>query len=124
VLVGPLGLSGIALAIAIAAWIEAVLLLLLLTRRLPTLALGDVVRVALEAALGTVVAGATGLLVLYAIDGFIGEDPGWLALAGQSIVVSVAFGLVYLALSLALRIPELPSMISLVTDLLRRRGRS
>ena len=35
VLVGPLGLSGIALAIAVAAWMEAVLLLVVLRRRLP-----------------------------------------------------------------------------------------
>jgi hypothetical protein len=38
--------------------------------------------------------------------------------------VSVVFGTVYLALSVALRIPELPSIISVMTDLLRRRGRS
>jgi len=38
--------------------------------------------------------------------------------------VAIAFGAVYVGLSLALRIPELPSMISVMTDLLRRRGRS
>jgi putative peptidoglycan lipid II flippase len=123
-LVGPLGLSGIALAIALAAWLEALVLLALLTRRLPTLGLGDLLRVGLEAALATVVAGALGLLALYTIDGYIGPDPGWLALVAQTIVVGVAFGVVYLALSLALRIPELPSIISVMTDLLRRRGRS
>ncbi len=121
-LVGPLGLSGIALAIAIAAWIEAVVLLALLTRRLPTLAVGDVIRVGLEAALATIVAGALALLALYAIDGFIGPRPGWLALVAQSLVVGVAFGVVYLALSLVLRIPELPSIVAIMTDLVRRRG--
>jgi putative peptidoglycan lipid II flippase len=124
VLVAPLGLGGIALAIALAAWLEAILLVVLLTRRLPALGIGDVVRVGLEAALATVVAGALGLVVLYGIDGFIGADPSWLALVAQSVLVAVAFGVVYLALSLALRIPELPSIISVMTDLLRRRGRS
>jgi putative peptidoglycan lipid II flippase len=124
VLVGPLGLGGVALAIAVAAWVEAAVLLLLLTRRLPAMGLGDLVRVGLEAALATVVAGALGLLTVYTIDGFIGPDPGWLALVGQSLVTAVAFGLAYLALSLVLRIPELPSIISVMTDLLRRRGRS
>ena len=123
-LIGPLGLAGIGLAIAVAAWIEAVLLLLLLTRRLPSLGLGDVVRVALEAALGTVIAGGLALLALYAIDDYIGADPIWLALVAQTIVVVAVFAIVYLALSLALRIPELPSIISVMTDLLRRRGRS
>jgi len=45
-------------------------------------------------------------------------------LAAAAFVVSVVFGAVYLALSLVLRIPELPSIISVMTDLLRRRGRS
>jgi len=124
VLVGPLGLGGIAIAIALAAWLEAVVLLVLLTRRLPTLGLADLVRVGLEAGVATVVSGGLALVALYAIDGFIGPDPGWLALVVQTIVVSVVFGAVYLALSLVLRIPELPSIISVMTDLLRRRGRS
>ncbi len=123
-LVGPLGLAGIATGIAVAAWIEAAVLIVLLTRRLPSLGVGDVVRVGLEAALATVVAGALGLLALYAIDGLIGPDPGPLALVAQSVLVTVAFGAVYLVLSVVLRIPELASMIALMTDLLHRRGRS
>ena len=120
-LVGPLGLGGIALAIAIAAWIEALLLLWLLTNRLPSFPLVDIGRVALEAALATLIASAIGLAVLYAIDGLIGVQPSKIALVGQGIVVSAAFGLAYLALSLALRIPELPSMVGVMSDLVRRR---
>lgn len=123
-LVGPLGLAGMALAIAFAAWLEAGLLLVLLTRRLPSLGVGDLVRVALEAGLATVVAGALALVALYTIDSFIGPQPGLPALIVQSVLVTVAFGVVYLVLSLVLRIPELPSIISVMTDLLRRRGRS
>jgi putative peptidoglycan lipid II flippase len=123
-LVGPLGLGGIALAIAAAAWIEALVLLWLLASRLPSFSLVDLGRVALEAALGTLVASAIGLGVLYAIDGLIGTQPSKIALVGQGIVVSAAFGLTYLGLSLALRIPELPSIVAVMTDLVRRRGRS
>jgi putative peptidoglycan lipid II flippase len=123
-LVGPFGLSGIALAIAIAAWLEALILLFLLTRRLPALGLGDLLRVGLESALATVVAGSLALASLYGIDSFIGPAPGLVGLVAQGILVSVVFGVVYLALSVALRIPELPSIISVMTDLLRRRGRS
>jgi hypothetical protein len=43
---------------------------------------------------------------------------------GQGIVVCAAFGAAYLGLSLALRIPELPSIVAVMTDLVRRRGRS
>ena len=123
-LVGPLGLAGIAAGIAVAAWIEAGVLLTLLTRRLPSFGLGDVVRVGLEAALATVVAGALGLLTLYSINGLIGPDPGPIALVAQSILVTVAFAGVYLGLSIVLRIPELASMLALATDLVHRRGRS
>ena len=124
ILVGPLGLGGIALAIAAAAWIEALVLLWLLASRLPSFSLADVGRVALEAALGTLIASAVGLGVLYAIDGLIGPGPSKLALVGQGIVVCAAFGAAYLGLSLALRIPELPSIVAVMTDLVRRRGRS
>ena len=35
-------------------------------------------------------------------------------------MTSVAFGLVYAAVSLALRIPELPSIVGVMVDVLRR----
>ena len=57
VLVGPLGLPGIALAIAIAAWIEALVLLAILYRRLPHFELRGLGRVGVEAVVGSVVAG-------------------------------------------------------------------
>jgi putative peptidoglycan lipid II flippase len=123
-LVGPLGLGGIALAIAAAAWIEALVLLGLLARWLPGFGLADLGRVGLEAALGTLIAGAVGVGVLYGIDGLIGPEPAKIALAAQGILVSAAFGVTYLVLSLALRIPELPSIVAVMTDLVRRRGRS
>ena len=57
VLVGPLGLPGIALAIAIAAWIEAIVLLAILHRRLHHFELRGLGRVGLESVAGSVVAG-------------------------------------------------------------------
>ncbi len=122
ILVGPLGLAGIALAIAIAAWVEALVLLWTMGRHVPLLGVADVARVGLEGALGTLIAGAVGLLVLYTIDGFIGPAPGILALLAQGVVVSAAFAAVYLVVSLVLRIPELPSIVAIMTDLVRRRG--
>ncbi len=122
VFVGPFGLAGLALAIAVAAWVEAIVLLWLLRRRLPSLPITGIVRVTLEAGLATFVASAVALGAVYVIDGLVGPTPGKVALVGQMVVAAVAGGLAYLGVSLALRIPELPSMISLMQDLIRRRS--
>jgi putative peptidoglycan lipid II flippase len=120
ILVGPLGLPGIALAIAIAVWVEAVVLFALLERLLPGFGLAGLARVAVESALGTIVATAVGLGVIGAIEGVIGQAPGRLALVAEGIAVTGAFGIVYLAVSVVLRIPELPTIVGVMTDLLRR----
>jgi putative peptidoglycan lipid II flippase len=122
VLAGPLGLSGIALAIAIGAWSEAVVLLWLLRRRLPSLPVAGIVRVVLEAGLATFVAGAIALGAVYVMDGLIGPQPGKPALLAQMTVSGVVFGVAYGGISLALRIPELPAIITVMSDLVRRRA--
>jgi putative peptidoglycan lipid II flippase len=120
VLVGPLGLPGIALAIAIAAWVEAGVLLAILYRRLPHFELRGLARVGVESIAGSVVAGGAAYLVIGLIGNAIGADPGRLLLAVQVIVVSVVFAAVYARLSDALRIPELPSIVGVMVDVLRR----
>ena len=50
--------------------------------------------------------------------------PGRLVLVGVVILVSLVFSLVYAALSLVLRIPELPSIVGVMADVLRRPARS
>jgi putative peptidoglycan lipid II flippase len=124
VLVGPLGLQGIALAIAIAAWIEASALLAILVRRLHHFALGGLVRVGFEAVIGSVIAGVVAFAVLTAVDGALGAAPGRLVLVAEMAIVGIAFGLVYAGLSAALRIPELPSIVGVMADVLRRPNRS
>jgi putative peptidoglycan lipid II flippase len=124
VLVGPLGLPGIALAIAIAAWVEAGVLLAILYRRLPHFELRGLARVGVESIAGSVVAGGAAYLVIGLIGNAIGADPGRLLLAVQVLVVSVVFAAVYARLSVALRIPELPSIVEVMADVLRRPNRS
>ena len=119
-LVGPFGLSGIALAIALAAWMEAVVLMVVLRVRLPHLRLRGLGRVAVEAIAGTVVAGGIGVGVAALVARLIGEAPSRLALIGESLVVTLAFGLVYAAVSLVLRIPELASIVEVMVDVIRR----
>jgi putative peptidoglycan lipid II flippase len=124
VLVGPLGLPGVALAIAIAAWLEAIALIVILARRLPLFRPTDLLGVGVGSVFGTIVATAAGLVVLGLVERTLGPDPGKVVLALEIVITSVAFGLVYTAVSLALRIPELPSIVGVMVDVLRRPRRS
>jgi putative peptidoglycan lipid II flippase len=124
ILVGPLGLPGIAMAIAITAWLEALVLIAMLQHRLPRFVLSGLARVGLESIAGGVIAGAAALAVLSAAMGTLGADPGRLVLVVEVAVVGVAFGIVYAVLSLALRIPELPIIVGVMADVLRRPIRS
>ena len=124
VLVGPLGLQGIALAIAVAAWGEAVVLLGILRWRLVHFRLTGMGRVGVESVVGSALAGAAAYWVLGLLDGWLGAGPGRLILVVELAVVSVAFGLVYAGVSAALRIPELPSIVGVMVDVIRRPSRS
>jgi putative peptidoglycan lipid II flippase len=123
-LVGPLGLPGIALAIAIAAWIEALALLAILYRRVIHFELRGLARVGVEALAGSAAAGAVAYLVQQAIAGALGPEPGRLVLVGEAVVIGAAFSLVYAAISLALRIPELPTIVGVMVDVIRRPRRT
>jgi putative peptidoglycan lipid II flippase len=124
ILVEPLGLPGIAVAIAIAAWLEALALLAILHDRLPHFELGGLGRVGIEAVAGSVVAGLAAAVVLAGVDGALGGAPGRVLSIVVVAVVSVAFAAVYAGVSVALRIPELPSIVGVMADVLRRPIRS
>ncbi len=124
VLVGPYGLEGIAVAIAVAAWIEALALLAILHHRLPHFELRGLARVGIEAVVGSALAGAVAFLASEWLTNALGLHPGRLVLVGAVILVSLVFSLVYAALSLVLRIPELPSIVGVMADVLRRPARS
>jgi putative peptidoglycan lipid II flippase len=120
VLVGPLGLSGIALAIAVAAWLETIALVVVLRARVPHLRLRGLGRVTAEAIAGSLVAGVIAIGVLVLARQLLGETPTRLALIGESVVVTLAFGLAFAAVSLVLRIPELASIVEVMVDVIRR----
>jgi putative peptidoglycan lipid II flippase len=124
VLVGEYGLAGIAVAIAAAAWIEALALLAILHHRLPHFEVRGLARVGIEAVVGSALAGAVAFLASGWLTDVLGIHPGRLVLVGQLILVSLVFGMVYAALSLVLRIPELPSIVGVMADVLRRPARS
>ncbi len=125
-LVGPLGLNGLGLAIAISAWFETGVLIVLLARRVPGMGAGmRHVGVVMGKSLAVAVAGG---LAAYAVEtvllGAWGEDPGYLLLLVRGVLAVGAGGLVIVAGSLALRIDELRTIVGVVVDLTRRRGRA
>ncbi len=124
VLVGPLGLGGIALAIAVAAWMEALVLLVILRTRVEGLLLGDFLRVAIQALVGTGVAGALAFGTEAVISTAIGADPSALLLVLDIGVVTAIFALAYATVSIVLRIPEMASIVEVMVDLIRRPLRS
>jgi putative peptidoglycan lipid II flippase len=104
-LAGPYGLSGIALSFTIAAWLETLVLLAILGRRLPGLDLAAIGRLGAAAAVATAAASLAAAIVLGWLEGLV-PGTGQLASLGQAIPAAVAFGAVFVALAAAFRIAE------------------
>jgi putative peptidoglycan lipid II flippase len=124
VLAGPFGLPGIGLAIAVGAWVEAAILLIVLRARVPELELRPVGLVAARSLIATAIA----TVLVVALNGGLGligsATPGVL---GLTIRITIAGGVglgAYVLLAHALRIPELPSIVAIMADLLRRPRRA
>jgi putative peptidoglycan lipid II flippase len=123
-LAAPFGVAGLAAAIAVGAWLELLLLVALLRRRVPALGLGQVAVVMGKTLAASLVGGAVAYGVYRVLLGAWGEDPGLLLLVVRATLAVAAGGLVILGASLALRIEELRSIVGIVVDLLRRKGRA
>lgn len=123
-LVGPLGLSGMALAIALAAWMEALVLLVILRVRVDGLPLGNLARVAVQAVVGTAVASALAFGTAALIGRAIEPDPSVFLLILDIGVVTAIFAAAYATVSIVLRIPELASIVDVMAEVIRRPLRS
>ena len=123
-LVGHLGLSGIALAIALAAWMEAFVLLGILRWRVREVRLTGPAQVAAQAAIGTVIAAALAFGTAGLIGRAIEADPSMPAMLVLLVASTAVFGLAYAAVSVVFRIPELKIIVEVAVDLLRRPARS
>jgi putative peptidoglycan lipid II flippase len=121
---GPLGLPGLALAIAIGAWVEAAMLTTLLKLRVPELPLAPVVGLGLRALLASVAATAVAFGLGGGLTMVMGEDPSRLAILVRVVVVGTVWLVTYLGLSAVLRITELGSIVGLMADLLKRPRRA
>ena len=119
--VGSLGLSGIALGLAVGAWGEAIALGILLWRRTPGAGLEGVLQPMILFAIGAVLAAFAALLVVRVTDSLIGTDPSKPLLLAQVLLATGGAGIVYAAYTKLLRIPELDETVSMFRSLLRRK---
>jgi putative peptidoglycan lipid II flippase len=130
VLVGPYGLPGIALAIAMAAWLEAAALIVLLRRREGPLGLAAVAWVGARTALASAIAAAVGIALHGVVGPALAPDPATLGrseipgLIAVIVLVSAAFGATFVVAALALRITELRSIVAIMVDASPRPRRS
>jgi putative peptidoglycan lipid II flippase len=122
--IGPLGLPGLGLAIAIAAWIETVILVVLLRRTLPELAFGPLISLGLRSLAVAVGGSLAAAGVLAGLTLAMGADPGRLELLVRMMLVGVVWLLTSAGLAVVLRIGELGSIIGLMLDLIRRPRRA
>ncbi|HET7830547.1 MAG TPA: murein biosynthesis integral membrane protein MurJ [Candidatus Limnocylindrales bacterium] len=123
VLVGQLGVVGLALAIAIGAWVETLILAGILGRRVEGLDLGSVVRVLVLTSVISLVAAAVAFGVQRWLAGVWGERPSQLLILVELVITTAAGGLVVVAGAAALRMEELRTIVGVMADLVRRRGR-
>ena len=124
ILIDPLGLPGLALAIAIAAWIELIVLAVLLERRVPSLPIGAMTWLGVRALLAALVGSFAAALALMAAGSVVGRDPGTIGLIFEMAVATLAWAGATALAALALRIGELRSIVGLMVDALRRPRRS
>ena len=118
--VGPYGLDGLAFAIAAGAWLEASVLLVALWRRHHDFDFGSLALSFARSLPAAIVAAALALGTLMVLDGPLPADAGKLAVLGRAVIAGGIGALGYLAMSLVLRAPELPALVGVATDLVRR----
>jgi putative peptidoglycan lipid II flippase len=118
--VGTLGLSGLALGIAVGAWFETTFLALLLWRRTPGAGLENLVRPALVFGVGAAMAAASAWLVVRAGEIAFGLDPGYAVLFGVVLAATAAAGATYVVYARLLDIPELAQTLGLLRSVVRR----
>jgi len=120
-LVGDYGLPALGLAIAVAAWIEAGVLLFVLRRREPDLDVGGILWVGARSLVAAIVAGVVAFAVLVALAGPTPGDK--VSFLVGSLVSGFLGAGAYAAVAFVLRVPELRSMTAILRDVVQRRAR-
>lgn len=122
-LVGQYGLPALGLAIAVAAWIEAGALLLVLRRREPDLDVAGILWVGARSLMAAVVAGVVAAFALQALVGPVPGSDKLSELVGAGIACLLG-GVAFAGVAFVLRIPELRSMSAILRDVVQRRARA
>jgi putative peptidoglycan lipid II flippase len=120
----PLGLPGLGLAIAIAAWLETFVLFVLLKRGLPQLAIRPIVVLGMQSLVVAIGGSLAAAGVAAGLGLALGADASRVGLLLRVVVAGVVWLLTSAAIATVLRIGELPSMIGLMADLIRRPRRA
>ena len=116
----PLGLPGLGLAIAVAAWLETLVLLVLLRRSLPELAFRPLLSLGIRSLIVTIGGSLAAAGVAEGLRLAMGADPDRLGLIVRIVIVGLVWLLTSAAIAVVLRIGELTSMIGIMADLIRR----
>jgi putative peptidoglycan lipid II flippase len=124
VLAGPMGLPGLGLAIAIAAWLETIVLFVLLKRSLPELAIRPIAVLAGQSMVVTIGGSLAAAGVAAGLGLAMGSGASSFGLAVRIGVAGMVWLLTSAAIAAVLRIAELTSMIGLMADLVRRPRRA
>jgi putative peptidoglycan lipid II flippase len=114
------GLAGIAAGIAIGSTAEAILLALVLRRRIPLFRPEPLVRVGIPVAAASVAAGLVAAGVVALLDGVSAGLSVHVRALLQLVIAGGLGGLAYLALTRLLRLPELSLIMRLMSDTLSR----
>jgi len=97
------------------------MLLVALGRRVPTFELPGILRVLGESIAAAAGAALVTIMVAGALGGLLEPGSPKTSILAGTVIATLAGGTVYLGVAVALRIPELPSIVGLVTDQIRRR---
>jgi putative peptidoglycan lipid II flippase len=117
--VGTLGLSGLALGIAIGGWSETAVLAVILRRRTPQVALQPIASGGFVSFIGALMAALAAGAIATAMEPILHVGPRGAALA-ELIVAGSAAAAIFLLYSRLVRIPELPSAFGLLRSALHR----
>ena len=124
ILVGPMGLAGIGLAIAVGSWAEVLVLLAVLGHRFGAFDAAGVLRSGLLPLVGAGIATAIAWVVMTGFGRAVGSQPARPVLLVEIALASGLAGLAYLGLSRAFRLAELATMLRLVAQALGRQAAS